>query len=70
MLARWIAEGAEPVEDWREVVITPPTELVGERTTLDLGDRVVELRHLGRGHTDNDLLDPRAGRCRPGWSAT
>lgn len=56
MLARWIAEGEEPVEDWKEVVITAPTELVGERTSLDLGARVVELRHLGRGHTDNDLL--------------
>jgi len=56
MLARWIADGAEPIEDWRAVVITPPTELVCERTSLDLGGRVVELRHLGRGHTDNDLL--------------
>jgi glyoxylase-like metal-dependent hydrolase (beta-lactamase superfamily II) len=56
MLARWLADEEEPLEDWREVVITSPTELVGERTVLDLGDRVVELRHLGRGHTDNDLL--------------
>ncbi len=56
MLAGWIAEGADPIEDWRAVVITPPTVLVGEFTTLDLGNRVIELRHLGRGHTDNDLL--------------
>jgi glyoxylase-like metal-dependent hydrolase (beta-lactamase superfamily II) len=56
MLARWIAEGAEARDDWREVVITPPTELVGAFTSLDLGDRVVELFHLGRGHTDNDLV--------------
>jgi glyoxylase-like metal-dependent hydrolase (beta-lactamase superfamily II) len=38
------------------VVITPPTHLVGEHTSLDLGDRIVELLHVGRGHTDNDLL--------------
>ena len=56
MLARWIADGAEPLADWQEVVITPPTVLVGESMSLALGDRVVELQHLGRGHTDNDLL--------------
>jgi glyoxylase-like metal-dependent hydrolase (beta-lactamase superfamily II) len=55
-LAEWIARGEEPAEEWRAVVITPPTELVGDRHTLDLGDRAVEMFHLGRGHTDNDLL--------------
>ena len=55
-LADWVASGREPVEEWREVVITPPTVLVGDHTVLDLGDRAVELVHLGRGHTDNDLL--------------
>jgi glyoxylase-like metal-dependent hydrolase (beta-lactamase superfamily II) len=56
MLARLIAGGEEPVEEWGEIVITPPTVLVGEATTLDLGDTTAELLHLGRGHTDNDLL--------------
>jgi glyoxylase-like metal-dependent hydrolase (beta-lactamase superfamily II) len=56
MLADWIRRGVEPVDDWREVVITPPTELVDEYATLDIGGRAVELLHLGRGHTDNDLL--------------
>jgi glyoxylase-like metal-dependent hydrolase (beta-lactamase superfamily II) len=56
MLARLIAEGEEPVEEWGEIVITPPTVLVGEATTLDLGDTAAELLYLGRGHTDNDLL--------------
>jgi glyoxylase-like metal-dependent hydrolase (beta-lactamase superfamily II) len=56
MLADLIARGAEPPGEWREVVITPPTVLIGEAMTLDLGDRAVELLHLGRGHTDNDLL--------------
>jgi glyoxylase-like metal-dependent hydrolase (beta-lactamase superfamily II) len=55
-LASWIARGEEPAEEWREVVITPPTELVGDRYALDLGDRAVDLLYLGRGHTDNDLL--------------
>jgi glyoxylase-like metal-dependent hydrolase (beta-lactamase superfamily II) len=56
MLADWVARGEEPVDDWREVVITPPSVLVGDRMVIDLGDRPVELVHLGRGHTDNDLL--------------
>ena len=30
--------------------------LVGEKMTLDLGGTAAELLHLGRGHTDNDLL--------------
>ena len=29
---------------------------MAERHVLDLGDRGVELAHLGRGHTDNDLV--------------
>lgn len=56
LLAGWIAEGREPATAWREVVITPPSHLVGAQATLDLGDRTVELLHLGRGHTDNDLV--------------
>jgi glyoxylase-like metal-dependent hydrolase (beta-lactamase superfamily II) len=56
LLAGWIARGGEEAGEWLEVVVTPPTELVGDRHSLDLGDRVVEMLHLGRGHTDNDLL--------------
>jgi glyoxylase-like metal-dependent hydrolase (beta-lactamase superfamily II) len=39
-----------------EVVVTPPDHTLDECAELDLGDRVVELRHLGRGHTDNDVV--------------
>ena len=56
ILAGLIAAGEEPADEWREIVITPPTVLVGEAMTLDLGGTTAELRHLGRGHTDNDLL--------------
>jgi len=55
-LADWIAGGREPREEWAEIVITPPTVMVGDALTLDLGNRSVDLVHLGRGHTDNDLL--------------
>jgi len=45
-----------PREPFDEVVLTPPSELFTESAVLDLGDRQVELRYLGRGHTDNDIV--------------
>lgn len=39
-----------------EVVVTPPDHTLDVRASIDLGDRAVELRHLGRGHTDNDIV--------------
>lgn len=38
------------------VTLRAPDRAVPGEVTLDLGDRVVELRHLGRAHTDNDLV--------------
>lgn len=55
-LAGMIASAVGPADELREIVLTPPTEFVGVSSVLDLGDRGVELLHLGRGHTDNDLL--------------
>ncbi|MGI8999432.1 MAG: MBL fold metallo-hydrolase [Candidatus Limnocylindria bacterium] len=45
-----------PSEPFGEVELTPPTDLLEDSATLDLGDRQVELRYLGRGHTDNDVV--------------
>jgi glyoxylase-like metal-dependent hydrolase (beta-lactamase superfamily II) len=36
--------------------LTRPTDTFDTEMRLDLGDRVVELRHLGRGHTSGDLV--------------
>ena len=36
--------------------IRDSTHLFEDSATLDLGDRQVELRYLGRGHTDNDVV--------------
>ena len=52
----WLVESVGTPESLREIIITPPTELVADRALLDLGDRCVEMLYLGRGHTDNDLL--------------
>ena len=47
---------ARQIPDLDEVVITPPNRTFGDVATLDLGGRRVELRHLGLGHTDNDIV--------------
>ena len=48
--------GNEPFRDWSDVVITGPTTLVAEETSLSIGSRAVELIPLGPGHTDTDLV--------------
>jgi glyoxylase-like metal-dependent hydrolase (beta-lactamase superfamily II) len=51
------AEGDQSfVDELDEVVVTPPDHILDEFVALDLGGRVVELRHLGRGHTDSDVV--------------
>ena len=58
-LAGFLAKLAAVDEEWAARAAAfepaPPTELVGEAATLDVGGRLVELRHFGRGHTDGDL---------------
>ena len=44
------------VADLDEVEITAPNRTFTEGHDLDLGGRRVRLRHLGRGHTDNDIV--------------
>jgi glyoxylase-like metal-dependent hydrolase (beta-lactamase superfamily II) len=43
-------------DELARVEITPPDVTFDDVGELDLGDRVLELRHLGRGHTDNDAV--------------
>jgi glyoxylase-like metal-dependent hydrolase (beta-lactamase superfamily II) len=42
--------------DLAEVVIDPPDQVFDETATLDVGGRAVDLRFLGRGHTDHDIV--------------
>ena len=42
--------------DVDEVVIDPPDRTFTELAYLDLGRRRIELRYLGRGHTDHDIV--------------
>ncbi len=56
-LAAWRAgTGNEPDRDWQQVRITPPTDLVHTRTSVQIGERTVELCPMSPGHTDNDLV--------------
>lgn len=43
-------------EELAEVEVAPPDELVDPVAIIDLGDRGVEARFLGRGHTDGDVV--------------
>lgn len=49
----WFPQAAA---DLASLELVPPERLVTDRAAIDVGGRRVELLHLGRGHTDNDLV--------------
>ena len=51
-----VAELPDLATELREVVVDPPDRTFEERAVVDVGDRQVELRYLGRGHTDHDAI--------------
>jgi glyoxylase-like metal-dependent hydrolase (beta-lactamase superfamily II) len=54
--ARLVADDPVHADEYREVVVVPPRHLFDDVATIDLGGRTVELRYLGRGHTDCDVV--------------
>lgn len=54
--ARIAAAIPELAEELAEVVLDPPDRTFEASATIDLGGRVIDLRYLGRGHTDNDIV--------------
>jgi glyoxylase-like metal-dependent hydrolase (beta-lactamase superfamily II) len=54
--ARHREAGSDLAEEIAASRIDPPDELVDDLATLTVGGRPVQLRYLGRGHTDNDLV--------------
>jgi glyoxylase-like metal-dependent hydrolase (beta-lactamase superfamily II) len=50
------AENPELAADLPEVVVDPPDRTFSETAFVDVGGRRVELRHLGLGHTDHDIV--------------
>jgi glyoxylase-like metal-dependent hydrolase (beta-lactamase superfamily II) len=53
---RIAAENPEIATDLAEVVIDPPDKTFSETAYVEVGGRRVELRFLGRGHTDHDIV--------------
>lgn len=51
--ADWIPAEHRPA--FAEITIAPPSVTFATSIDLHLDDRLVTLRHLGRGHTDNDV---------------
>ena len=51
-----VAQLPDLAADLREVVVDPPDRTFKEQAVVDVGDRQVELRYLGRGHTDHDAI--------------
>jgi glyoxylase-like metal-dependent hydrolase (beta-lactamase superfamily II) len=54
--ARVLAAEPTLAEELNEVVYAPPTRTFTDAAVVDLGDRQLALRFLGRGHTDNDVV--------------
>lgn len=52
----WAERDPEFAAALAAVSILPPNHTVRHLTRVDLGDRTVQLRHYGRGHTDGDLV--------------
>jgi len=47
-------------EELAAVDVVPPNRTVHTESTIDIGGRLLELRHLGRGHTEGDLVEQGA----------
>jgi glyoxylase-like metal-dependent hydrolase (beta-lactamase superfamily II) len=54
--AALIANQPELADELAEVVLDPPDHTFTESATVEFGGRMVDLRYLGRGHTDNDTV--------------
>ena len=52
----FMAERPDLADDVTAVVIDPPDRTMDADATIDVGGRGLELRYLGRGHTDNDIV--------------
>jgi glyoxylase-like metal-dependent hydrolase (beta-lactamase superfamily II) len=53
---KWLRDVRPEWTDLATIEVVPPDHVVVEIATIDLGNRAVEVRSPGRGHTDNDLV--------------
>lgn len=52
----WLPSEPELAQALAEVEIRPPDRTVHNESTMDIGGRVLELHHFGRGHTEGDIV--------------
>lgn len=50
------AEEPSLADELAEIVIDPPDRVFATHARLEVGGREVQLRYLGRGHTDHDIV--------------
>jgi glyoxylase-like metal-dependent hydrolase (beta-lactamase superfamily II) len=55
-LTKLAAEFPELAEGLLSAVVRPPDHTLREEAVLDVGGRTVRLAHLGRGHTEDDVV--------------
>ena len=55
-LSTMAVEHPDLAAELAEVVIDPPEHVFDDRATIEVGGRAVELRFLGRAHTDHDIV--------------
>jgi glyoxylase-like metal-dependent hydrolase (beta-lactamase superfamily II) len=53
---QWLPTNPALAEGLAAVTVRVPDRTVHRESFMDIGGRVLELRHLGRGHTDADLI--------------
>jgi glyoxylase-like metal-dependent hydrolase (beta-lactamase superfamily II) len=56
LVTRYLDSDPELAAEIEAARLMPPTRVVHQVATLDVGGRRVELRHLGLGHTAGDLV--------------
>ncbi|WP_449372698.1 hypothetical protein [Arthrobacter psychrolactophilus] len=55
-LEAWFADPTRDADkNWHEVILTPPSVLITQATTLTAGGREIKCLPITRGHTDTDL---------------
>ena len=52
----WLPTHPDLAGDLAAVTIVPPDRTLHDESMMDIGGRTLELRHLGRGHTEGDLV--------------
>ncbi|GAA0723619.1 MBL fold metallo-hydrolase [Dactylosporangium roseum] len=56
LCAQWQRSYPELADELAAVVLAPPDHTIRAEAVVDLGDRPVELRHFGRGHSAGDVV--------------